>query len=64
MITEPATSNVINVNGGLVTDGLIRFAVGFGHALGKKVKLINIGTPLRSQVEGEIRERLFEWYGI
>lgn len=64
MIMEPAKSNIINMNGTIVTDTVIKFCDGFGHAIGKKVKLVNIGTPLRSQVELEARERLFEWYGI
>jgi hypothetical protein len=61
---EPAKSNVINMNGQVVTEAMIRFCVGFGTAIGQKVKLTNIGRPLMSPEEWAARERLFDWYGI
>jgi len=64
MIMEPAKSNVINMNGTSVTPRFLEFAWGFGHAIGQKVKLVNIGTPLRTPVEQQHRHNLFEWYGI
>lgn len=64
MILEPAKSNIINMNGGVVTPAVLVFCDGFGHALGQKVKLVNLGMPLRSPLEQKFREQTFEWYGI
>lgn len=62
-MTEPATSNIIDCGGGLITRGLIHFAIGFGHALGKKVKLINSVTPRYTQTDISVEEREMDWYG-
>jgi hypothetical protein len=64
MILEPAKSNIINMNGLPVTPRILEFAWGFGHAIGQKVKLVNIGLPTRTAEEWKHRENLFEWYGI
>jgi hypothetical protein len=64
MILEPAKSNVINMNGMPITPGLITFAWGFGHAIGQKVKLVNIGTAFRTPEQQRHRENLFDWFGI
>jgi hypothetical protein len=64
MIMEPAKSNIINCGGRPLTDALIRFADGFGHAFGQKVKLVNIGTFRYTPEYLAMRERQEEWLGI
>jgi hypothetical protein len=64
MIMEPATSNIIHMNGVPVTEAFVQFAWGFGHAIGQKVKLCGLRSPLAIRTPIAIVEREIDNYGI